>query len=70
MLSVRILTDEGGACRGVGFVNYSDPRSAAAAASSLNGARMGDKPLHVSIQPLKQRPLRAAGAAAAAPVAQ
>lgn len=30
------------------------------AAASLNGARMGEKPLHVSIQPLKQRPPRAA----------
>lgn len=31
------------------------------AASALNGTREGDKPLHVSIQPLKQRPPRAAG---------
>ena len=31
------------------------------AASALNGTREGDKPLHVSIQPLKQRPPRSAG---------
>lgn len=60
ILSVRLLTDDSGACRGVGFVNYADPCSASQAAASLNGARMGEKPLHVSIQPLKQRPPRAA----------
>ena len=31
VLSVRVLTDEGGACRGVGFVNYADNTSALAA---------------------------------------
>ena len=62
VLSVRVLTDESGACRGVGFVNYADARAAAAAAASLSGSRLaGDsKPLHVSIQPPKQRPPRAA----------
>ena len=37
ILSVRVLTDENGTCRGVGFVNYNDPRAAASAAASLNG---------------------------------
>lgn len=31
VLSVRVLTDETGNCRGVGFVNYADPRAASQA---------------------------------------
>ena len=31
VLSVRVLTDESGACRGVGFVNYADNASAVTA---------------------------------------
>ena len=31
ILSVRVLTDETGSCRGVGFVNYADPRAASQA---------------------------------------
>ena len=31
VLSVRVLTDDAGACRGVGFVNYADNTSALAA---------------------------------------
>ena len=39
VLSVRVLTDETGACRGVGFVNYSDSTSALAAVQVRSHAR-------------------------------
>lgn len=62
ILSVNVLTDEGGACRGVGFVNFADTRAAAAAAAALNGTRLGDKPCHISIQPVRVRAGRSVGA--------
>ena len=50
MLSVKVLADEAGRCRGVGFVNYRDAQAALEAIQSLNGSRTGDKLLHVSLQ--------------------
>lgn len=55
ILSVNVLTDDSGACRGVGFVNFADKRDAAAAAAALNGTRLSEKPLHISIQPVRMR---------------
>ena len=55
ILSVNVLTNDSGACRGVGFVNFADKRAAAAAAAALNGTRLSDKPLHISIQPVRMR---------------
>lgn len=37
ILSVRVLTDDTGDCRGVGFVNYADPRAARQAGPETNG---------------------------------
>ena len=50
VLSVKVLADEAGRCRGVGFVNYRDAQAALEAIQSLNGSRTGDKLLHVSLQ--------------------
>ena len=38
VLSVRVLTDDAGACRGVGFVNYADNASALAAVQARSPA--------------------------------
>ncbi len=40
VLSVRVLTDDAGACRGVGFVNYADNSSALAAVQARAPAPM------------------------------
>ncbi len=50
VLSVKVLADEAGRCRGVGFVNYRDAQAALEAIQTLNGSRTGDKLLHVSLQ--------------------
>lgn len=59
--SVRVLEDENGQCRGVGFVNYADNASALAAIQALNGAPVaGGRILHVSLQPPRERSARPA----------
>ena len=56
--SVKILSDEqNGKCRGVGFVNYGDAKSAIKAVEALHGSKIQDKLLHVSFQTHKGRPL-------------
>uniref|UniRef100_A0A061QQP4 Rna-binding region rnp-1 domain-containing protein n=1 Tax=Tetraselmis sp. GSL018 TaxID=582737 RepID=A0A061QQP4_9CHLO len=49
--SVKVLLDEAtGACKGVGFINYVDPNAAMEAIHAMNGLKVGDKQLHVSLQ--------------------
>lgn len=48
--SVKTLLDEGGKCKGVGFVNFSDGHGAMAAIQALHGQKCGEKVLHVSLQ--------------------
>ncbi|CAD7701576.1 unnamed protein product [Ostreobium quekettii] len=48
--SVKLLFNESGNSRGIGFVNYTDHASALMAIQALNNAKLGDKPLHVSLQ--------------------
>lgn len=48
--SVKTLEDETGACRGVGFVNFGDGGAASRAVQALNGAKVGERNLHVSLQ--------------------
>lgn len=48
--SVKTLEDEKGSCRGVGFVNFGEGGAAARAVQALNGAKVGDRNLHVSLQ--------------------
>ncbi|GMH38961.1 hypothetical protein BSKO_06859 [Bryopsis sp. KO-2023] len=50
ILSVKALEDDKGQCRGVGFVNYGDNSAAVRAVQSLNGAKIGERNLHVSLQ--------------------
>eukprot|EP00878_Enallax_costatus_P002507 GHUV01002687.1.p1 GENE.GHUV01002687.1~~GHUV01002687.1.p1 ORF type:complete len:330 (+),score=66.62 GHUV01002687.1:218-1207(+) len=51
VLSVKVLTNENGTCRGVGFINYGDPDAAARAVAAMNGMPVGgDKRLFVSLQ--------------------
>lgn len=55
VMSVRVLSTEAGVCRGVGFINYSDPDSAARAVAAMNGMPMGgDRRLHVALQTHRQ----------------
>ncbi|KAK9790968.1 hypothetical protein WJX73_007835 [Symbiochloris irregularis] len=49
--SVKVLTDEDSQqCKGVGFVNYVVPTGAMLAVQAMDGVRIGDKYLHVSLQ--------------------
>lgn len=51
ILSVKILTNEDGASRGVGFVNFSDTSCAAKAAAALHNLPVGEhRNLHVTFQ--------------------
>jgi RNA recognition motif-containing protein len=51
ILSVKVLHEEGTTrCRGVCFVNFTSPEGAMAAIQAMNGRKVGDKTLHVSIQ--------------------
>ena len=52
--SVKPMPDEAtGACKGIGFVNYTDASAARMAVDHMNGALLGDKVLHVSLQSIK-----------------
>ncbi len=54
ILSVKVLHEEGTTrCRGVCFVNYTTVEGAVAAIQAMNGRKVGDKTLHVSIQTRK-----------------
>lgn len=56
VMSVRVLTTETGICRGVGFINYADPDSAARAVAAMNGMPMGgDRRLYVALQTHRQQ---------------
>jgi RNA recognition motif-containing protein len=51
ILSVKVLHEEGtGRCRGVCFVNFTTAEGAMNAIQAMNGRKVGDKTLHVSIQ--------------------
>eukprot|EP00798_Chlamydomonas_sp_ICE-L_P006185 gene6185-2801_t len=50
ILSVKLLTDEGGASKGVGFINYADPISASKAVAALHNLPIGERHLHVAFQ--------------------
>jgi RNA recognition motif-containing protein len=55
-MSVRVLTTETGICRGVGFINYADPDSAARAVAAMNGMPVGgDRRLYVAMQTHRQQ---------------
>jgi polyadenylate-binding protein len=56
VLSVKVLTNEAGLCKGVGFINYRDQDAAQQAVSAMNGMPMGgDKRLHVALQTHRSR---------------
>eukprot|EP00879_Flechtneria_rotunda_P002085 GHRR01002265.1.p2 GENE.GHRR01002265.1~~GHRR01002265.1.p2 ORF type:complete len:183 (+),score=46.42 GHRR01002265.1:32-550(+) len=56
VLSVKVLTNENGACKGVGFINYGDPDAAARAVAAMNGMPMGgDRRLYVALQTHRTR---------------
>jgi polyadenylate-binding protein len=56
VLSVKVLTNEVGLCKGVGFINYRDQDAAQQAVSAMNGMPMGsDKRLHVALQTHRSR---------------
>lgn len=57
--SVKVLEDEAGQCKGVGFVNFLDQDAAQRAIEALHGKKVGEKELHVSLQ--TQRPKRNGG---------
>ncbi len=51
VLSVKVLTNENGTCKGVGFINYGDHDAAQRAVAAMNGMPMGgDKRLYVALQ--------------------
>ena len=50
VLSVKVLANEQGQCKGVGFVNFGDADSAARAVQHMNGAAIGDRRLFVALQ--------------------
>ncbi|GMH32581.1 hypothetical protein BSKO_00415 [Bryopsis sp. KO-2023] len=54
--SVKVLEDEAGQCKGVGFVNFLDQEAAQRAIEAFHGKKVGEKELHVSLQ--TQRPKR------------
>lgn len=56
VLSVRVLTNEDGLCKGVGFINYGDQDAAQRAVAAMHGMPMGgDKRLHVALQTHRNR---------------
>lgn len=56
VLSVKVLTNEAGVCKGVGFINYGDQDAAHRAVAAMNGMPIGgDKRLHVAIQTHRNR---------------
>eukprot|EP00803_Ostreobium_quekettii_P003478 evm.model.scf_39.6 EVM.evm.TU.scf_39.6 scf_39:44866-46137(-) len=48
--SVKLLTNDAGEGRGVGFVNYLDNQSAVKAVAAMNGTKVGEKSLLVALQ--------------------
>ena len=51
VLSVKVLhEEESKRCRGICFVNYTDLQGALNAIQHLNGRKVADKHLHVSLQ--------------------
>ncbi|KAF8071377.1 PGLP2 [Scenedesmus sp. PABB004] len=51
VLSVKVLTNDAGACKGVGFINYGDADSALRAVAAMHGMPLGgDKRLYVALQ--------------------
>ena len=48
--SVKLLFNDAGDSRGIGFVNYVDQQSALKSIQALHGSKVGDKSLHVSLQ--------------------
>lgn len=54
ILSVKVLQEEHvqgkSRCRGVGFVNYAEAQGALKAINNVNGMKIADKHLHVSLQ--------------------
>jgi len=48
-----MLDEITGACKGIGFVNFTDSAAAQLAVDSMDGIYIGDKILHVSIQNAK-----------------
>ncbi|WIA32650.1 hypothetical protein OEZ86_003451 [Tetradesmus obliquus] len=56
VLSVKVLLNEAGLCKGVGFINYGDQDAAQRAVAAMNGMPMGgDKRLHVALQTQRSR---------------
>jgi RNA recognition motif-containing protein len=56
VMSVRVLSTETGICRGVGFINYADPDSAARAVAAMNGMPVGgERRLYVALQTHRQQ---------------
>lgn len=47
--NVKVLLSEDGKCKGVGFVNYVDTASATKAIQAMNGAKIEDKEIQVSM---------------------
>lgn len=50
VVSVKVLEDDEGRCRGVGFVNYVDHPSAQRAVQNMNGVMLSEAPLVVTLQ--------------------
>ena len=48
--TAQILTNEEGASRGVGFVNFADTVCASKAVAALHNLPIGDRNLHVTFQ--------------------
>jgi polyadenylate-binding protein len=55
VLSVKVLANEQGRCKGVGFVNFGDADAAARAVQHMNGAAIGDRRLFVALQTHRSR---------------
>lgn len=56
ILSVKVLQEENTTrCRGVGFVNFTDAQGALNAIHNVNGLKVADKHLHVSLQTARGR---------------
>jgi len=56
ILSVKVLQEENSSkCRGVGFVNMTSPEGALNAIQHINGMKVADKHLHVSLQVTRGR---------------
>lgn len=56
IMSVKVLQEENSSkCRGVGFVNMTDAQGALNAIQNINGMKVADKHLHVSLQVTRGR---------------